>query len=158
MLRELTVTNLVIVERARLVPSEGLTAITGETGAGKSLLLDALDLIAGGRASAELVGPRGEACEVCADFLVETTRAAQIHEACGIADADGAFILRRRLRNDGRSLDSAPQAGTRRGAGMALANIRQRLLTRYGSAAHLTMSALQPGTLARITLPLETAP
>ncbi len=102
MLRELTVVNLVIVERARLVPSEGLTAITGETGAGKSLLLDALDLIAGGRASAELVGPRGEACEVCADFSVATARAALIREACGIADSDGAFILRRRLRADGR--------------------------------------------------------
>lgn len=103
MLRELTVSNLVIVERARLVPSEGLTAITGETGAGKSLLLDALDLIAGGRASAELVGPRGDACEVCADFAVAAPRAALIREACGIADADGAFILRRRLRSDGRS-------------------------------------------------------
>lgn len=103
MLRELTVSNLVIVERARLVPSEGLTAITGETGAGKSLLLDALDLIAGGRASAELVGPRGDACEVCADFAVTAPRAALIREACGIADADGAFILRRRLRSDGRS-------------------------------------------------------
>ena len=69
---------------------------------------------------------------------------------------NGKLVLE--VRNDGRSLDSAPQAGTRRGAGMALANIRQRLLTRYGSAAHLTMSALQPGTLARITLPLEAAP
>ena len=102
MLRELTVTNLVIVERARLVPSEGLTAITGETGAGKSLLLDALDLIAGGRASAELVGPRGDACEVCADFSVTAARAELIREACGIADSDGSFILRRRLRADGR--------------------------------------------------------
>ncbi len=103
MLRELTITNLVIVERARLVPSEGLTAITGETGAGKSLLLDALDLIAGGRGSAELVGPRSDACEVCADFNVASKRAAQIHESCGIADSDGAFILRRHLRSDGRS-------------------------------------------------------
>ena len=103
MLRELTVSNLVIVERASLAPLEGLTAITGETGAGKSLLLDALDLIAGGRASAELVGPRGDACEVCADFAVAAPRAALIREACGIADADGVFILRRRLRADGRS-------------------------------------------------------
>ena len=102
MLRELTIANLVIVERARLLPSEGLTAITGETGAGKSLLLDALDLIAGGRGSADLVGPRGEACEICADFTADGKRAARIREACGIADSDGAFILRRRLRNDGR--------------------------------------------------------
>jgi len=102
MLRELTVTNLIIVERARLTPGEGLTVITGETGAGKSLLLDALDLIAGGRASAELVGPRGDACEVCADFSVDGKRAALIQAACGITDSDGSFILRRRIRSDGR--------------------------------------------------------
>ncbi len=102
MLRELTVTNLIIVERARIAPGEGLTAITGETGAGKSLLLDALDLIAGGRASAELVGPRGDACEVCADFSVDRARAALVQAACSIADSDGAFIIRRRIRSDGR--------------------------------------------------------
>jgi DNA repair protein RecN (Recombination protein N) len=103
MLRELSVSNLVIVERARLAPGIGLTAITGETGAGKSLLLDALDLIAGGRASSELVGPRGDACEVAADFAVDSARAAAIEQVSGIASSDGAFILRRRIRSDGRS-------------------------------------------------------
>jgi DNA repair protein RecN (Recombination protein N) len=102
MLRELLVSNLVIVERAALSPGEGLTAITGETGAGKSLLLDALDLVAGGRASAELVGPRGDACEITADFAVDAPRAALVQQACGIAASDGCFILRRRIRNDGR--------------------------------------------------------
>lgn len=103
MLRELTVTNLVIVERAHLQPGTGLTAITGETGAGKSLLLDALDLIAGGRASAELVGPRGDTCDVAADFAVDGERAALIEQASGIASSEGSFILRRRIRGDGRS-------------------------------------------------------
>jgi DNA repair protein RecN (Recombination protein N) len=102
MLRELSVANLVIVERARLQPGAGLTAITGETGAGKSLLLDALDLIAGGRASAELVGPRGESCDIAADFQVDAARAARIAEAAGVADSDGSFILRRRIRRDGK--------------------------------------------------------
>lgn len=102
MLRELSVSNLVIVERARLAPGEGLCAITGETGAGKSLLLDALDLVAGARASAELVGPRGEACEVAADIAVDDQRAALVREACGVEASDGAFILRRRIRSDGR--------------------------------------------------------
>lgn len=103
MLRELTVSNLVIVERAQLQPGAGLTAITGETGAGKSLLLDALDLVAGGRASAELVGPRGDACDVAADFAVDARRSALIEAASGIAASEGAFILRRRIRSDGRS-------------------------------------------------------
>lgn len=102
MLRELSVTNLLIVERARIAPGEGLCAITGETGAGKSLLLDALDLVAGARASAELVGPRGEACEVAADIAVDTARAALVQAACGVEASDGAYILRRRIRGDGR--------------------------------------------------------
>jgi DNA repair protein RecN (Recombination protein N) len=102
MLRELLITNLVIVERARLAPGDGLTAITGETGAGKSLLLDALDLVAGARASSELVGPRGDACEICADIQVDAPRAALVAAACGVGDSDGAFIIRRRIRSDGK--------------------------------------------------------
>jgi hypothetical protein len=62
--------------------------------------------------------------------------------------------------DDGRGLDAPPRAGARHrtpGHGLALANIRQRLLTRYGSAATLEVLPGQPGTLARITLPLHTS-
>jgi glucose-6-phosphate-specific signal transduction histidine kinase len=59
------------------------------------------------------------------------------------------------VQDDGRGLDAPPRLGARRGAGMALDNIRQRLLTRYGPEATLVLQALQPGTLARITLPLD---
>ena len=55
MLVELTIHNLVIVERAVLSPGSGLVVVSGETGAGKSLLLDALDLLRGARAQAHLV-------------------------------------------------------------------------------------------------------
>jgi len=54
-LRRLTVRNLAIVEDLELELGEGLTVITGETGAGKSILVDALALLAGGRGSVELV-------------------------------------------------------------------------------------------------------
>jgi two-component sensor histidine kinase len=60
------------------------------------------------------------------------------------------------VRDDGRGLDAAPRPGPRRGAGMALNNIRQRLLAHYGSSATLEVSAAHPGTLARLTLPLQT--
>jgi signal transduction histidine kinase len=59
------------------------------------------------------------------------------------------------VQDDGRGLDAPPRPRARPGAGMALDNIRQRLLGRYGSEAALELRALQPGTLARITLPLE---
>ncbi|MEK7415962.1 MAG: AAA family ATPase [Planctomycetota bacterium] len=102
MLRELIITNLLIVDRASLNPGEGLAVISGETGAGKSLLLDALELVAGGRASADVIGPASDTCELAADFSVSTARAVQVRERCGVADSDGAFIIRRRIRRDGR--------------------------------------------------------
>ena len=64
----------------------------------------------------------------------------------------GHLVLQ--VRDDGRGLDAPPRAGVR-GHGLALANIRERLLTRYGSAATLDLVPGTPGTLARITLPLQ---
>jgi DNA repair protein RecN (Recombination protein N) len=103
MLIELTVTNLVIVERACLRPGAGLTVISGETGAGKSLLLDALELVAGGRASSDMVGPTGEAIEVAAVIAAPPGRAAAVATACAVEADDGRFILRRRVAGNGRS-------------------------------------------------------
>lgn len=103
MLTELDIRNLVIVERARLVPGQGLTVISGETGAGKSLLLDALALISGGRAQARLVGPKEDATTVVGVFTVDAAHAAAIEAACGVAAQDGQFILRRRITAAGRS-------------------------------------------------------
>jgi two-component sensor histidine kinase len=59
------------------------------------------------------------------------------------------------VQDDGRGLDAPPRAGARRGTGVALANIRERLLARYGGGATLDVQATHPGTLARITLPLQ---
>ena len=55
MIRALTVENIAIIDRADLTLGEGFTALTGETGAGKSLLIDAITLALGGRAESELV-------------------------------------------------------------------------------------------------------
>lgn len=103
MLTELDIRNLVIVERARLAPGQGLTVISGETGAGKSLLLDALELISGGRAQAKLVGPHGDATTVVGVFAVGGAHAAAIEAACGVAAQDGQYLLRRRITAAGRS-------------------------------------------------------
>ena len=68
MLRRLTVKNLAIVEDLALELSEGLTVITGETGAGKSILVDALTLVVGGRGSSDLVRKGAERLVVSGEF------------------------------------------------------------------------------------------
>lgn len=59
------------------------------------------------------------------------------------------------VRDDGRGPDAAPRRAPAAGNGLALANIRQRLLARYGAAATLEVLPGHPGTLARLTLPLQ---
>lgn len=68
-LLELAATNLGVIERLSLVFGPGMTAITGETGAGKTLVVTALDLLVGGRAEARLVGPHGDEAVVEGRFL-----------------------------------------------------------------------------------------
>ena len=57
MLRELRIENLLLIERAELRLDHGLNAITGETGAGKTVLAHSLDLLMGGKAKAQIVRP-----------------------------------------------------------------------------------------------------
>jgi DNA repair protein RecN (Recombination protein N) len=103
MLVELSVNNLVIVADAKLSPGAGLTVISGETGAGKSLLLDAVALLLGERAQSDLVGPNGDVAAVSAVFALSKKLAKRIEERCGIAVGDGQLIIRRRLSGEGRS-------------------------------------------------------
>ena len=60
------------------------------------------------------------------------------------------------MQDDGRGLDAPPRPGARKSAGVALANIRSRLQSRYGSQASLELQAAAPGTRAVIRLPVET--
>ena len=60
MLRELRIENLLLIERAELRLGEGLNAITGETGAGKTVLAHSLDLLMGGKARPQIVRPGAE--------------------------------------------------------------------------------------------------
>ena len=69
MLDELMVENLGIIERAQLQPGSGLVAFTGETGAGKTMLLGALRLLVGGPARGDLIGPYGDEARVEGRFV-----------------------------------------------------------------------------------------
>ena len=100
MLRRLTIRNLAIVEDLRLELSAGLTVITGETGAGKSILVDALTLLAGGRGSSDLIRPGAERLSVSGEFDVDAG-ARSILEEAGLP-APRTILVRRELAADGR--------------------------------------------------------
>jgi DNA repair protein RecN (Recombination protein N) len=104
MLLGLTIREIVLIDRLDLAFRPGLCVLTGETGAGKSILLDALGLALGRRAEAGLVRDGAGEAAVTAEFAV-----GQNHPACAIlreAGLDGdseTIVLRRLLRSDGRS-------------------------------------------------------
>ena len=70
MLRRLRIENLVLIGEAELVPAAGLNAITGETGAGKTILAQAVGLLLGARGDSAAVGPRGAEAYVEGDLDV----------------------------------------------------------------------------------------
>ena len=103
MLARLSIRDIVLIERLDLEFSNGLAVLTGETGAGKSILLDAFALALGGRGDASLVRHGAEQGQVTAVFENgEEHPAARILAANGL-DANGEMILRRVQYGDGRT-------------------------------------------------------
>lgn len=95
---------MALIERARVPFGPGFNVLTGETGAGKSLVLDALGLAVGQRASAELVRAGEEAARVDAVFeLPEGHPVASVLEGWGYEGDDGQWVLSRELSRSGRS-------------------------------------------------------
>lgn len=103
MLAQLTISNFAIVRFLELDLCQGLTAITGETGAGKSIAIDALGLCLGERGEASLVRPGADKCEVSARFDVAQLPQAQRWLQDNELDDEGQCILRRTLTAEGRS-------------------------------------------------------
>jgi DNA repair protein RecN (Recombination protein N) len=104
MLIGLNVKNIVLIERLDLTFSRGLSVLTGETGAGKSILLDALGLSIGARADAGLVRAEETQASVIATFEVPSDHAARsILAESDIEDDEDVLVLRRTLGADGRS-------------------------------------------------------
>src|SRR3982751_6098159 len=102
MLRALEVRDFVLIERASLELGEGFSALTGETGAGKSLLVDALELLVGGRGDAALVREGAERAELSGEFEVSPAMEAWLAER-DLAGDPGQLVLRRSLDRAGRS-------------------------------------------------------
>lgn len=103
MLSALSIRDIVLIDRLELALARGLCALTGETGAGKSILLDALGLAIGARADAGLVGQGAEQGSVTAVFDVPSDHPARAILRDNGLDAEGDLILRRVQGKDGRT-------------------------------------------------------
>ena len=104
MIQELSVENLAIIERAQIALGPGLTVLTGETGAGKSLLMDAVELAFGSRADSDLVrsGSRRAAVTVAIDISNEPALR-QLCDELGVRSEDGTLFIQREVYAEGRS-------------------------------------------------------
>ena len=102
MLRRLALRDFVLVHRLELELGQGFTVLTGETGAGKSILVDALQFVLGARADSLSVREGAPRAEVSAEFDSPASLAGWLHEA-GFEAAEGALLLRRTVDDQGRS-------------------------------------------------------
>ena len=104
MLTHLEIRDFAIVDHVALEFTEGMTVLTGETGAGKSILVDALGLVLGDRAAGSAVRPGAERADIVASFATGGLPAVEAWLAeRELADPDGACLLRRTVGEDGRS-------------------------------------------------------
>jgi len=101
MLRALGIRDFVIVERVELETGAGFTVLSGETGAGKSILVDAIELLVGGRADASLVREGAERAELSAEF--DVVKGSVLEKYLGEAGDPGSVLLRRTIDRSGRS-------------------------------------------------------
>ena len=105
MLNQLTIRNYVLVDQLDISFAPGLTGITGESGAGKSILLGALGLLMGDRAKAESVRPGTEKADVSAEFAIRPGSALH-QQLCAddlIEASDDYCLVRRIISSEGRS-------------------------------------------------------
>jgi DNA repair protein RecN (Recombination protein N) len=138
MLRELRIRNLAVIEEVTVPLGAGLNVLTGETGAGKSILIDAILLLTGGRAQADLIRSGADTASVEACFEVDPAGApAALIEEAGHAVQDGQVVVKRELSRAGRNRvfvnDSAATVGLLERLGGLLVEIHgqhehQRLL------------------------------
>jgi DNA repair protein RecN (Recombination protein N) len=145
MLRELRIENLLLIERAELRLGEGLNAITGETGAGKTVLAHSLDLLTGGKAKSQIVRPGAEEAWVEGVFdlppgLLEEPELAELAER--LPNGAEEIVLGRRVSAGGRT--SAFVAG-RAATAADLKLLGGRLIAFFGQHEHrrLTIASTQ---------------
>ena len=136
MLRRLTIRDFVLVDRLELEFATGFGALTGETGAGKSILVDALAFALGDRADTGLIRNGAERAEVSAEFDLAGLHEAEVWLRERDLDADGGLLLRRVLDAGGRSrayLNGSPVTV------LQLREVAESLVDIHGQHAHQSL-------------------
>ncbi|MCL6430807.1 MAG: DNA repair protein RecN [Anaerolineae bacterium] len=140
MLQELSITNLAIIDHLRLSFSPGMNVLTGETGAGKSIIVDAVSALLGARVSADTVVRSGsERATVEAIFTLTPEQSENLRpllEEYGLDDAEGTLILSREISRSGRSVCRVNGRAVTLGL---LEEIGQRLIDIHGQSEHLSL-------------------
>lgn len=140
MLQELSIVDFAIIDRASIRFDPGMNAITGETGAGKSILLDALAAVLGSRISADLVRTGAKSARVEAVFFAEDDPQPDLSLALDDAgielDDEGILILSRDIQSNGRSIARVNGRTTTAGQ---LARIGASLVDIHGQSDHLAI-------------------
>ena len=139
MLSELHIQDFAIIDRLDLRPGPGLIILTGETGAGKSIILDAVEMVVGGRADATVVRTDAPAAVVEATFQLQGPEKEAVHEVLKREDLldDPAYVtLTREVRREGRNV--ARVNGRAVGVGL-LREIGASLVDIHGQSEHLSL-------------------
>ena len=103
MLEELDIKNFALIDSAHVEFKRGFTVLSGETGAGKSILIGSLAFLLGGKASAEQIRTGMESAQVSGSFSISSKEAFDWLEEHGIESDDERVLLRRMIRNNGKS-------------------------------------------------------
>ena len=135
-LNEISISGIGVIEKSNLEFGPGLTVITGETGAGKTMVLTALNLVLGGKADSALVRHGQERAVANATFNIPSDFAARFDEK-GIISEDGELILTRTVNKDGKSKAVASGSAV---SASALQEIAEELVMVHGQAASQTLT------------------
>ena len=131
-LEEISIRNLGIIDTSSLELSKGLNVLTGETGAGKTMILTALSLLLGAKSDSSLVRHGSERLVTSATFSIPPSLTAQIADLGGLVE-DGSLILTRSVSSDGKSKATASGATVN---ASTLGEITEPLIAIHGQSAN----------------------
>ncbi len=157
MLSQIVIENIAVIEKASVAFSSGLNVLTGETGAGKSVIIDALGIAMGGRGDRELIRTGAKSASVSALFFTDRKMDELLKEADIAPQEDGGLIVYREITDQGRGVckinGSMCTVGQLREIGRHLVNIHGQndslLLT--DTQSHIHMLDQWAGTASLLT-------